>query len=104
MDAEFVAGAAGHDPAALALALVSLALVVRAGPELGHLRLVVLVVLAVLALVSLALVVLVGPKIGHLGLFGHSLAVLALVVLALVVLAGPEIGHLGYFQCCLQQI
>ena len=84
---EFVAGeAAGHDPAALTLALVSLTLVVLAGPEIGHLRLVGLAVLAVLALVTLALVVLVGPEIVHLGLFGHALAVLALVVLALVVL------------------
>ena len=70
-----VARAAGLDPAAVALAQVSLALVVLAGPELGHLGLA-----EVLALV-----------------------VLALVVLALVVLAGPQIEHLGDFQCCLQQ-
>ena len=59
-----VARAAGLDPAAVALAQVSLALVVLAGPELGHLGLA-----EVLALVVLALVVLAGPQIEHLGDF-----------------------------------
>jgi len=62
-DVAFVAGAAGLDPAAVTLAQVTLALVVLAGPEIGHLG------LAVLALVVLALVVLAGPEIEHLGDF-----------------------------------
>lgn len=59
-----VAHAAGLDPAAVALAQISLALVVLAGPELGHLGLA-----EVLTLVILTLVVLAGPQIKHLGDF-----------------------------------